>query len=76
MRAERGNVVLDIKPEEADFYLGKGYSIYEGNQLIKKAAPQSIAEYKQELKEAQERIQELEQKVAELQAKKQTKKKQ
>lgn len=76
MRAERGNVVLDIKPEEADFYLGKGYSIYEGNQLIKKAAPQSIAEYKQELKEAQERIRELEQKVAELQAKKQTKKKQ
>lgn len=76
MRAERGNVVLDIKPEEADFYLGKGYSIYEGNQLIKKAAPQSIAEFQQALKEAQKRIEELEQQIAELQAKKPTKKKQ
>lgn len=76
LTAIRANVVLQIKPENIDFYVGKGYSVYDGDKLVKKAPAQTIEEFKQELKEAKERIQELEQQVAELQAKKQTKKKQ
>ena len=67
LKARRANVTLRIKPEEKDFYLGKGFSIYEDEQLIQKAAPQTLNEYIAALAEAQERIAQLE---AELEVKK------
>lgn len=63
LRAERGNVVLDIKAEDANFYLEKGYDIFDGKELIMKAPPTTIAEFKKLLLERDAKIAELERRI-------------
>lgn len=74
VKAVRANVVLRIKDDEANFYLGKGYSLYDldGN-LIRKAAPETLNDYKQALKEANARIEELEAELKQAKKKKEKK---
>lgn len=66
MRAERRNVVLDIKEDEIDYYVTRGYDIYDGKKLIKKAPPTTLAEFKALLHNAETKIAELETQIAEL----------
>ena len=71
LRAERGNVVLDIKDEDADFYAGRGYTIFDGADVIKKATPSTVADYKRLLAASEARIVKLEAEIASLSAPKQ-----
>ena len=74
VKAVRANVVLRIKEEDQNFYLGKGYSIYDlEDNLIKKSAPQTLNEYKQALMEANARIEELEAEIKQAKKKKEKK---
>ena len=68
MRAERRNVVLDISEEEIEYYAAKGYDIYDGDTLIKKAPPTTIAEFRILLTNAEAKIAELETQIANLRA--------
>ncbi len=74
VKAVRANVVLRIKDDEANFYLGKGYSLYDlDGTLIKKALPETLNDYKQALMEANARIEELEAELKQAKKKKEKK---
>lgn len=60
IRVERGNVILDIKPENLDYYMSLGYSqVDDKGNVIKKAIPTTIEELRKAYIENQETIEKL-----------------
>lgn len=75
IRVERGNVVLHVKDEEAQYYLSLGYNVTdECGTILQRSIPTNIGELQKYYIEHLQRISELEAQVASLTAAKASKK--
>ena len=75
IRVERGNVVLHVKDDEAQYYLSLGYNVTdEYGTILQRSIPTNIAELQRYYVEHLQRISELEAQIASLAAAKTSKK--
>lgn len=73
---QRANVILDISPEQKDYYLSQGYSVINANGLVIEetraltvdALNRKVAELQQKLKEKEAAIQKMGEEMIKLKA--------
>lgn len=62
----RGNVVLDIKPEEKSFYMSQGYSVIdEKGKVVEEAMSQDVASLQLQVIQLKQEIADLKAKLTE-----------
>ena len=62
IRVKRANVILDVSPDDKDFYMAQGYSVINADtgEIIEKAIPNDVPTLKMELENANKTIKKLE----------------
>lgn len=73
---QRANVILDISPEQKDYYLGQGFSVIDDwGHVIEKTAVESNAELSAIILQLKKQLKEKDEEIARLKAQKPSKSK-
>ena len=66
----RANIVLDISPDEKEYYIGQGYSVIDDSgEIIEKGMSSDVGELQIEVLALREEVENLKQKLAKAETK-------
>lgn len=67
-KVRKGNVSLRIKDSEVEYYVGRGFDVIENGEVVRKATPVSIEDFRRALSNTEVELAEVKKENEELKA--------